>query len=176
MLYFVCPRCKSTQESPDHTAGSKVPCPKCGQRLQIPLPPPNKTILAPSVPMPTDPDASSGVPLLVSAPGLPGASVSICPYCYEASAPYLRRRPNSTGIIICSAVEACGLLSMLFGCFFGLFLWPLLVFFLLGMFLAIGGIIGLCFTDGSLWCSNCHKKLSDCGSQFGFPGMTMPEK
>jgi hypothetical protein len=36
MIRFACPACKSILESPDRKAGNKVPCPKCGQRLQIP--------------------------------------------------------------------------------------------------------------------------------------------
>src|SRR5262245_32333490 len=36
MIRFACPACKAVLESPDQKAGSKVNCPKCGQRLQIP--------------------------------------------------------------------------------------------------------------------------------------------
>lgn len=49
-----CPRCKKSVESPASEAGTKKPCPHCGQRLLIPAPPPpaaaqpglNKTLLA----------------------------------------------------------------------------------------------------------------------------------
>ena len=45
MIRFSCPRCKSVLDSPDQQAGNKIECPKCQQRLQIPLPPRNKTVL-----------------------------------------------------------------------------------------------------------------------------------
>jgi len=45
MITFSCPRCQSVLEQPDGAAGTKVACPKCSQRLQVPLPPQNKTIL-----------------------------------------------------------------------------------------------------------------------------------
>ncbi|MGH7171140.1 MAG: NINE protein [Gemmataceae bacterium] len=48
MIRYSCPRCKSVLEAADHEGGAKIACPKCQQRLQIPIPPPtNKTILAP---------------------------------------------------------------------------------------------------------------------------------
>jgi DNA-directed RNA polymerase subunit RPC12/RpoP len=50
---YNCPRCKKPLESPAIEAGTKKPCPSCGQRLQVPAAPPapvqpnlNKTILA----------------------------------------------------------------------------------------------------------------------------------
>ncbi len=36
MIAFSCPRCKTTQFVEDDRAGSKLPCSKCGQRLQVP--------------------------------------------------------------------------------------------------------------------------------------------
>src|SRR5258708_5050141 len=45
MIRFSCPRCKASLEQPEDAAGSKVACPKCSQRLQVPLPPTTKTIL-----------------------------------------------------------------------------------------------------------------------------------
>ena len=45
MIRFFCPRCKSVLEQPDNAGGTKVACPQCGQRLQVPFPPANKTIL-----------------------------------------------------------------------------------------------------------------------------------
>src|SRR5712692_8586787 len=49
MLRFMCPRCKSILESPEQKAGDKVSCPKCQQRLQVPIPALSKTVLAPLV-------------------------------------------------------------------------------------------------------------------------------
>src|SRR5947209_18939112 len=45
MIRFGCPRCKSVLECPDQSIGKKRDCPKCGQRLQVPAPPPNRTVL-----------------------------------------------------------------------------------------------------------------------------------
>src|SRR5262249_19134346 len=47
MIQFACPRCQLILECQNHGAGSKVVCPKCQQRLQIPAPPRDKTVLAP---------------------------------------------------------------------------------------------------------------------------------
>ncbi|GIW81563.1 MAG: hypothetical protein KatS3mg105_3370 [Gemmatales bacterium] len=51
-IHYNCPKCKTPLESPATEAGRKKPCPKCGQRLQIPYPSSsgasnlNKTLLA----------------------------------------------------------------------------------------------------------------------------------
>jgi hypothetical protein len=50
MIRFVCPACNGVVESPESAAGSKLPCPHCGQRLQIPYPP-NKTVLGSLLPV-----------------------------------------------------------------------------------------------------------------------------
>ena len=47
VIRFQCPRCQATFEVPDSQGGYKTNCPKCSQRLQIPRPPPSKTVLAP---------------------------------------------------------------------------------------------------------------------------------
>ncbi|MBM4069233.1 MAG: hypothetical protein FJ271_09850 [Planctomycetes bacterium] len=39
-IKYNCPRCKTALESPVSEAGIKKPCPSCGQRLQVPNPPP----------------------------------------------------------------------------------------------------------------------------------------
>src|SRR5436190_6193084 len=95
MIRFNCPRCSTTLEAPDHGAGSKIECPKCQQRLQIPLPPPNKTILAPlaSPQRPASPIVPPA-PLAVVCPHCRG-TISItpdligknvgCPLCHGAS-------------------------------------------------------------------------------------------
>ncbi len=62
MIRINCPRCQSVLQGPDHKAGSKISCPKCGQRLQIPLPPTNKTILAPLVSSSSAPTATHRPP------------------------------------------------------------------------------------------------------------------
>jgi hypothetical protein len=52
VIRFSCPRCNAVLRASDRRAGDKIPCPKCRQRLQIPGPPRNKTVLAPVVPTP----------------------------------------------------------------------------------------------------------------------------
>jgi hypothetical protein len=48
-------------EAPDDQAGAKIACPRCQQRLQIPTPPPNKTVLAPLVSYEAAPPAPSSM-------------------------------------------------------------------------------------------------------------------
>lgn len=65
MIQFLCPRCSVTLSVPDSAGGQKTHCPQCGQRLQVPLPPPNKTMLAPLV------SAGPPSPITPSAPATP---------------------------------------------------------------------------------------------------------
>jgi S1-C subfamily serine protease len=46
MIRFVCPSCEQVLKVTDNHANQKVNCPKCGQRLLVPGPQPNRTILA----------------------------------------------------------------------------------------------------------------------------------
>ena len=43
MPAFQCPRCRASLTHP--TGGDKTLCPKCGQKVLVPMPPPNKTTL-----------------------------------------------------------------------------------------------------------------------------------
>jgi DNA-directed RNA polymerase subunit RPC12/RpoP len=89
-IRYNCPTCKKPLESPAIEAGTKKPCPACGQRLQVPLSSPgavprpnlNKTILATdeSKPQPAgiqagypsgSPPASAAAPGQAAADGLP---------------------------------------------------------------------------------------------------------
>src|SRR5438874_13246853 len=46
MIRFGCPSCKTVLSTPPEQAGTKVGCPRCGQRLLVPQPPPpNKPLL-----------------------------------------------------------------------------------------------------------------------------------
>ncbi|HJT76850.1 MAG TPA: hypothetical protein VJ739_06570 [Gemmataceae bacterium] len=46
MIRYRCPRCKKALVAQDGAAGSKLNCSHCGQRVQVPAPPPlNKTVL-----------------------------------------------------------------------------------------------------------------------------------
>ena len=49
-IVFKCPKCQSKLTAGDDKAGSKFPCPKCNQRLQVPTPPPPP----PPPPQPTE--------------------------------------------------------------------------------------------------------------------------
>jgi DNA-directed RNA polymerase subunit RPC12/RpoP len=55
MIQFRCPTCKSTMEVSDDKGGTKVPCPFCNQRLLIPPPNRNKTVLGESLSGPPSP-------------------------------------------------------------------------------------------------------------------------
>lgn len=72
MIRFTCPTCKSVLQSPGHTAGSKVACSKCGQRLLVPNPVQpaagNKTVLGALLP------DSAGPPVPAAAPFSPPRS------------------------------------------------------------------------------------------------------
>jgi S1-C subfamily serine protease len=61
MIRFGCPVCKTVLQAPEGQAGSKVGCARCGQRLQVPARPRDKTILGTFLP------AGSGTPS--AAPG-----------------------------------------------------------------------------------------------------------
>ncbi|MCI0457633.1 MAG: LITAF-like zinc ribbon domain-containing protein [Gemmataceae bacterium] len=79
MIRYYCPRCHMGLQSGPETAGSKMACPSCGQRLQVPQPPPqppiNKTVLAstepPPPPQPPPPMPSMLVVELLSPPPQP---------------------------------------------------------------------------------------------------------
>src|SRR5262245_53089213 len=66
VIRFWCPTCRKTLKSPDHNACKKIPCPHCQQRLEIPSPPRNRTILAPLVEGPSPSPQASLVPDAVS--------------------------------------------------------------------------------------------------------------
>ena len=72
MLRFSCPSCKAVLETSEAHAGSKMACGRCGQRLQAPTPPVNKTVLG--VPLP--PKSSRSV-----SSSKPAACKIACPAC-----------------------------------------------------------------------------------------------
>lgn len=63
MIRFLCPTCKSVLQSPGQTAGDKVACPKCGQRVLVPNPvkpaAANKTVLGTALPESNSPVAAN---------------------------------------------------------------------------------------------------------------------
>ena len=111
MIRYTCAKCKKALESPASFAGTKLNCPSCNQRLQIPLtqPPPsqtpvNKTILA----LPegaTLPDASQG---RVSRPPVEVEPVEEPPVV-AAAAPALRESCLECGVDVGkrSKVQTC---------------------------------------------------------------------
>jgi len=74
MIRFACPVCRTAYQVPDDKAGHKRTCPSCGQRMQVPAPPPSSTtVLAPlleyqpdPVPRP-EPSAPMAIPVLAVA-------------------------------------------------------------------------------------------------------------
>jgi TM2 domain-containing membrane protein YozV/DNA-directed RNA polymerase subunit RPC12/RpoP len=50
MVRFACPVCSAPHEVPDDTAGKKINCQTCGQRVLVPSPTQNKTVLAKLLP------------------------------------------------------------------------------------------------------------------------------
>jgi hypothetical protein len=52
MIHFACPRCRVTLKVHDQKMGSKGHCPSCRQRVQVPMPPRTKTLLAAPVEAP----------------------------------------------------------------------------------------------------------------------------
>lgn len=75
VVRFGCPRCRSILEAPLHRAGDKISCPKCQQRLQIPVPPRDKTVLAPLVPMPSPVKAGLPSQTMAATPLRPSQAV-----------------------------------------------------------------------------------------------------
>jgi TM2 domain-containing membrane protein YozV/DNA-directed RNA polymerase subunit RPC12/RpoP len=59
VIRYSCPNCKATLESSEAEGGSKIACPTCGQRLQVPS---AKTILADPLPVDAPIGESVGVP------------------------------------------------------------------------------------------------------------------
>jgi DNA-directed RNA polymerase subunit RPC12/RpoP len=73
MIRFGCPVCKTALECPDRKAGRKLPCPKCGQRLLVPSPTRNQTMLGEALP--------SKAPARREAPLSGQVPVGECPGC-----------------------------------------------------------------------------------------------
>jgi hypothetical protein len=74
-IHFACPACNATMTAPDGRAGSKGPCPKCGQRLQVPNPV-RRTIVGKLVSV-----ATRRRPAPVVAPVAERVPIVPCPHC-----------------------------------------------------------------------------------------------
>jgi hypothetical protein len=59
---FACTTCRKRLKVPDNSAGNKVVCPRCGQKLRIPLPPQPTPHTVLGVPLPSVPDWLADVP------------------------------------------------------------------------------------------------------------------
>jgi DNA-directed RNA polymerase subunit RPC12/RpoP len=116
-ITYNCPRCKKPLESPAIEAGTKKPCPSCGQRLQVPAAPPaaaqpnlNKTILA-SDESKAQLSPIVGVPLAVPGPA-GAATVPASPPAAGGKGP-LKLTPRMYAI---GGVVGGGILLLLLAC------------------------------------------------------------
>src|SRR5689334_15152389 len=67
MIRFACPSCKSVLSASEDQGGTKLPCPRCGQRLMVPAIDRNKTVVGNF--LPEDFGAGKrGTPVLAPAP------------------------------------------------------------------------------------------------------------
>jgi predicted Zn finger-like uncharacterized protein len=72
-IQFSCPSCHTPYTVDDKNAGKKSNCAKCGQRIQVPAPVRNKTVLGESV---------SAAPVVMDLPAAaPGKIAILCPGC-----------------------------------------------------------------------------------------------
>jgi DNA-directed RNA polymerase subunit M/transcription elongation factor TFIIS len=121
VIRFACPSCKAILESLEDVAGGKVACPRCAQRILVPLPASNKTKLAEPVDVTPD-EAISQVRILSSRRKRPDekhcvecgaiirARAELCPSC-GVRQPYadegeFPRRPSRDGVRIHPRVVA----------------------------------------------------------------------
>jgi DNA-directed RNA polymerase subunit RPC12/RpoP len=92
MIRFTCPTCRAILGCPDHKAGRKMPCPKCGQRLLVPNPikpaANNKTVLGEPLPAPDrldDVRAANASTARIPPPPLQSSAPRLinCPGCHS---------------------------------------------------------------------------------------------
>ncbi len=86
MIRFMCPRCKAVLEQPDNAAGQKMACPACNQRLQVPLPAENKTVLGSAVENAPPLSAAAGSAVVEAVPVTPAPGGAELPAPAAASA------------------------------------------------------------------------------------------
>lgn len=130
---FACPVCNTVMRMPSSKVGKKGNCPKCGQRLEIPQPPPQGTILA--SPLPSDPAIRAAVPPLPAPPPVqpPPARAAFvdsedvevmpeampirvrrdeppgfrCPFCHTAAMPLVKKKMSTTGWVVFVVLLIC---------------------------------------------------------------------
>jgi DNA-directed RNA polymerase subunit M/transcription elongation factor TFIIS len=93
-----CPSCSHMLEVPDSEAGTKRPCDLCGQRLQVPTSPRNKTVLAGLTP--PEPEPVPVLELAESRAGRPRRRRRRsfrCPHCGATDPPAVTTAVSTTG-------------------------------------------------------------------------------
>lgn len=116
MIRFACPRCTALHECPEHKGGLKITCLKCGQRLQIPMPSPSKTILGTLVPAtsvtgPSPPDGSElSLPPSPSCTSVPPPPLAPAPV---SQPPSPQQSSGRKGLIIGLSLGGAGLFVLL---------------------------------------------------------------
>lgn len=116
MIRYTCPKCKRGLESPASFAGTKLNCPGCNQRLQIPQPPPpaaaapaNKTVLGlpENAAASPSPPPSSTAPIQAEVIEPPAAPPALRESCLECGLDLTKRSRVQTcpdcGAQFCSA-------------------------------------------------------------------------
>lgn len=109
---FYCPTCRGAVDAARNAVGQKMPCPHCGQRLQVPQLPPNKTVLG-SLTRPVDAlPAIKPAPAALSPPTPPADDYApqrhgyrrwrggACPCCGSAKRPEVREEISQEGWIV----------------------------------------------------------------------------
>src|SRR5690349_10005630 len=114
MIRYSCPTCKSVLESPDDKKERKVLCPKCGQKLQIPVPPSrNRTVLGNLLFQPGDqtsqPHGTEGSQQNDSRP-----SGRIAPPCRQEKNKKRMLVLAATALVIAGLFTCCGGIVILF--------------------------------------------------------------
>ena len=108
-IAFLCPTCKATMDAPVESAGLKINCLKCGQRLQIPPAERAKTIMAAGLGIRED---GATVPMGNEAP-LPTAQIAPAPSAplppTAAIAPPLTGSAQPTPAVSRSPSQAVGM-------------------------------------------------------------------
>jgi Zn finger protein HypA/HybF involved in hydrogenase expression len=93
MIAFHCPKCRTLVQRHEQEVGTKILCPSCGQRLQVPQPrpsdqtlmgelaidPANKTALGELAPQPAAKEPRAASPIPARTPGITFRFA--CPYC-----------------------------------------------------------------------------------------------
>jgi hypothetical protein len=106
MIRFQCPACNVILQGSDAQAGNKIACPKCGQRLQIPQPPANPTVLGKVLPETVRPKESGA--RISSRSGRPQAA-------FPPLVPKQQARPRSVPFFVVGAALVMALVAMCAG-------------------------------------------------------------